>query len=293
MDIFCNEFNILGEGPIWHSQRRSLLWLDILNRTLFEKRLGGKTLLSDNSWHLPEYASALATDKHENNIIWMVTNRSFGKFDLSHGQYEPMIDLELPKNIRANDGGVAPDGHFWFGTMEWSPSGMLGKVYSISPSLVLYRQQVKIGIPNTFCWSEDGRTLYISDSFQQKMFSYKVEGGVIDNLTARVVVDLSTGDSTPDGGATDTRKGLWNVHWDGHKVVRYTHDFEPEKIIKMPVPRPTSCCFGGPDNRHLFVTSANSSLSTDELEKYPNSGCVFIRQTESTGQQVRSYCLEA
>jgi len=291
MKVFSEETNELGEGPLWHPERNSLFWLDILNRKLFEKSFESKKLTADRSWLLPEYTSAIAHDKNDDNILWMVTDKSFGKFDLSKSSYVPFLNLGLENSFRANDGGVSPDGTFWFGTMEWSPSGINGSIYSISASAIIQKQNIKIGIPNTFCWNSNGSVIYISDSFQQKMFSYEVENHKLKSTTARILVDLSNGNSTPDGGAVDCDEFLWNAHWDGHKVVKYGYYGESQKEILMPVPKPTSCCFGGPEYRHLFVTSARTTMSKQDITKYPMAGNVFIRELKTPGRPSLPFCL--
>lgn len=292
MKVFSNVSNELGEGPLWHAQRDSLFWIDILNRQLFEKRFVSENATADRTWKLPEYASAMADDKHDKNILWMVTDKSFGRFNLAEGSYQPILDLPIGESFRANDGGVSPDGAFWFGTMEWSPSGITGCVYSISPSAVLRKQNVEFGIPNTFCWNLSGNLIYISDSLQGKLFAYEVENHKIKPHTACVLVDLSGGDSTPDGGAVDVDGLLWNAHWDGYKVAGYNDTGGKLGELDMPVPRPTSCCFGGPENEHLFVTSAKTGMSTQELERYPLAGHVFVQQLAVPGRPITPFVMD-
>ena len=43
----------------------------------------------------------------------------------------------------------------------------------------------------------------------------------------------------------------------------------------MPVPRPTSCCFGGQNLDVLYVTSARVRLTDDLLNSSPLSGSLF------------------
>jgi L-arabinonolactonase len=292
MKIFSNEACQLGEGPMWHPERNSLFWLDILNRNLFEKSFENEGLAADRSWFLPEYTSVLAHDKNDKNILWMVTDKSFGKFDLKKHAYHPVLNLGLENSFRANDGGVSPKGTLWFGSMEWSPSGINGSIYSISASAKLQKQSLSIGVPNTFCWSLNGAVLYISDSYQQKVFSFTIQDQILDNKSAHVFADLSDGESTPDGGAINCDGFLWNAHWDGHKVVKYNDIGELQREILMPVPKPTSCCFGGVEYRNLFVTSARTTMSKQELIKYPMSGNVFVEKRITPGRPSLPYCLE-
>ena len=45
--------------------------------------------------------------------------------------------------------------------------------------------------------------------------------------------------------------------------------------IRMPVPRPTSCCFGGANLDTLYVTSASVRLNEAALASAPLSGSLF------------------
>jgi sugar lactone lactonase YvrE len=45
--------------------------------------------------------------------------------------------------------------------------------------------------------------------------------------------------------------------------------------IEIPALQVTSVAFGGPQLDELYVTTANMSLSEEELKKYPGSGATF------------------
>jgi hypothetical protein len=49
----------------------------------------------------------------------------------------------------------------------------------------------------------------------------------------------------------------------------------PKPIVQLPVERPTSCAFGGPDRDTMFVTSARTDLDDDALGRQPLAGRVF------------------
>jgi len=43
----------------------------------------------------------------------------------------------------------------------------------------------------------------------------------------------------------DAEGGLWCCHWDGWRVTAMTRR-TVDRVIELPVPRPTSVAFGGP-----------------------------------------------
>jgi len=44
----------------------------------------------------------------------------------------------------------------------------------------------------------------------------------------------------------------------------------------MPVQRPTSCTFGGPDMDRLYITSARRDFDEATLAMQPNAGALFM-----------------
>jgi sugar lactone lactonase YvrE len=291
--VFSNEKSELGEAPLWHAARESLFWLDILKQTLYEKAFDSIEPDFDNCWQLPEISSALALDGESNNSILMVTNMCFGRLNLDTGGFCSLISLPIDDHMRANDGGVAPNGEFWFGTMEKKPTGNNGDIYSISSAGKLTHQLAKIGIPNTFCWSPAGRRFYLSDSLQQKMYSFDMtDNEVLSHAEKEVSVELTAGASTPDGGAMDIHGNLWNAHWDGFKIQCYAANKKERDTVNLPVPKVTSCCFGGPALTHLFITTAREGMSDIELEEYPLSGNVFVVELHAIGLQIPAFYMD-
>lgn len=291
MNIFSNVKNGLGEGPLWHPSRNSLLWLDINTCMLFERVLGSSVESYDSCWELPEIGSALALNQKINDSIYIVTDKSFATFDLNKGLFEAKIALDLPNGIRANDGGVSPNGTFWFGTMEKKPTGRNGAIYSIDSSGKVKEQFNGIGIPNTMAWSNDGSKLFLSDSWLQKTFSFDVVNGSLIPSSKTEIVNLQNTQATPDGGAIDINGNIWIAHWHGYKLVCINPNGEVLHELALPVPKPTSCCFGGNDNKILFITSAREGMDPKELDEYPLSGSVFVIESETFGTEVPAFSL--
>jgi sugar lactone lactonase YvrE len=82
----------------------------------------------------------------------------------------------------------------------------------------------------------------------------------------------------------DAEGMLWVAHWGGFAVCRWNPDTgEMLYKIKLPVPLVTSCTFGGENLDVLFITTARTGLTQDELLKYPDSGHLFIANPEVKG----------
>ncbi len=292
MELFSQEPCELGEGPVWHPTRQALFWLDIPNKWLYEKHFYSRERHYDQKWDLPSITSALAICTKRDDVLWMVTEKSFGRFILTTGEYMPVVPLVIADGYRPNDGGVAPDGSFWFGIMETHPSGCNGQVFSISADGTVTKQLDAIGIPNTFCWSTEGVIFYLSDSLTKQMYSYSVEKGKLVECSKRVHLDLTGGEITPDGGAVDVADNIWNAQWGGARVACYDSHGQQVETLAVPVSLPTSCCIGGPDNRHLFVTSAKEKVSGQASKDGAYPGGVYCVELKTPGLEVNSYCFE-
>jgi sugar lactone lactonase YvrE len=72
----------------------------------------------------------------------------------------------------------------------------------------------------------------------------------------------------------DAEEGLWIAMWDGGRIERYIGG-RLERVVEMPVSRPTSIAFGGYDYDEMFVTSASTGLTDEERAKQPLAGALF------------------
>jgi sugar lactone lactonase YvrE len=68
---------------------------------------------------------------------------------------------------------------------------------------------------------------------------------------------------------------VWSAQFDRWCVNRYAPDGKLERSVRLPVQRPTTCMFGGPDLAMLYITSARMDLSEEALASEPQAGSVF------------------
>src|SRR5690606_37952572 len=94
----------------------------------------------------------------------------------------------------------------------------------------------------------------------------------------------------PDGMCVDSEGMLWVGFWGGSRVGRYDPDNGSHLAdIRIPAPHVTSCCFGGEDLKTLYVTTARSGLSDEELEQFPLSGSLFVCEPGVSGMEATSF----
>lgn len=237
----------LGEGPVWDPRDGTLWWVDILAPALFQLRDGDTTRFEP-----PFQVTALAPAAAGGFVA--ATARGPALIDPAAGYYQPLGTHEPAPGTRTNDGKLDRTGGFWFGTMDASganaPVGILhhvradGHVTAISTGY---------HVTNGPAFSNDGRTMYHNDSALGRIHAYDLAPG--GAATGRRVHATLT-DGAPDGMTVDAEGALWVAVWDGGCIRRLAPDGTLLTEIAMPVRRPTSVAFGGPDLRTLHVTSA-------------------------------------
>ncbi len=139
-----------------------------------------------------------------------------------------------------------------------------------------------VGISNGLGWSPDNRIMYYTDSIKRTIWAYDfdLEEGTISN---RKVFAQTPEDYVPDGLTVDADGLVWSAKWDGWKVVRYTPNGSVDLEVPLPIQRPTSCMFGGPNFNLLYITSASTGLSEFELQEQPSAGSIFVYETDIPG----------
>jgi sugar lactone lactonase YvrE len=207
------------------------------------------------------------------------------RLELSTDTRELIAPLEpdMPGN-RSNDGRVNRAGGFWIGTMNRKApaKNASGGLYQFRAG-VLTRIRSDILIPNSTCFSPDGRTAYFTDGI-----SRLIEQCDIDPATGLptgpwrkfAITDQSV---EPDGSVVDSEGFVWNAEWNGSRVVRYAPDGTIDRVVTLPVSRPTCPAFGGPGLKTLYITSARQGLSEAQLAREPLAGSIFAVKVDVPG----------
>jgi sugar lactone lactonase YvrE len=185
------------------------------------------------------------------------------------------LETDLAGN-RLNDGAVDPQGRFWFGSMDMGESKPTGTFYCLHPDKTVSAAFGGIICSNGPAWSPDSRTVYHVDSTRQMVRAYDFEPGTGTVGPGRVFVSDEGESWYPDGVTVDAEGFVWNCKWDGGRIVRYAPDGTVDRVVMVPVPRPTRCAFVGEDLSTLAVTSASIGLSAAQLADAPLSGKVLL-----------------
>lgn len=295
VDLYSRQANVLGEAPLWSRTDNALYWLDIGNKALLRHALGDPV---SRSWLLSDYPGCLA--EVASSSIWIVMGAGLQRLDLRSGAVDLLCAGPARRpGTRFNDGKVDPRGRLWAGTMQnnFGPQGELvgierrdGALYRFDQDGTVHTLEREVGIANTLAWSPDSRLFYFADSLRGEIYVYNfdADAGIVNRK--RVFFDASH-PGVPDGSAMDTDGCLWNARWDAGVVLRIAPSGRVDRSIELPVPRPTSCAFGGAGLDTLFVTSARVGLSAGQLDAAPLSGSVFAIHRAGQGVPVPPFHL--
>ncbi len=263
---------LLAEGPVWNNEEQALYWVDIKGRAIhcFDPVTG-----EHRSWPMPEEIGSLAFRAGGGLVAALQTG--FKAIDLETGTVTPILDPEADRpGNRFNDGKCDRAGRFWAGTMHNEEKEVSGALYRLDPDGRCTRVRADMMIVNGPAFSPDDSVLYVADTPRQLIFAFDLDLADGSLRHERVFADLTGQSGKPDGMTVDAQGYLWSALWDGWRVTRFAPDGSVDREIRVPVPRPTSCAFGGPDLDVLYVTTAAYGLSEAERAEAPDSGGVLV-----------------
>ncbi len=261
----------LGEGPTWLAAEQKLALVDILAPAII---VANPQDGSFQTHAMPELVSAVVPRQRGGYLAAMQTGLK--AIDLTTGQITNIASPEAARpGNRFNDGKCDRRGRFWAGTLAIDTTPGHGSLYRLDPDGRCTLMDEGFHVSNGLGWSPDNRLFYFTDSGTKRIYVYDFDLDSGDITNRRTFVELPDGVGTPDGLAVDANGYVWSAHWDGWCVTRYSPDGRVDRVINLPVPRPTSCAFGGPDLSTLYITSARIRLSAQQLAEAPLSGSVF------------------
>ncbi|MGV8879393.1 MAG: SMP-30/gluconolactonase/LRE family protein [Sphingobacteriaceae bacterium] len=270
----------LGEGPVWHAERKCCFWVDIEKGILYEYNWIS-TLT--RFWEF-KYRVTLVMPGKGNQLV-LALNAGIAKFDLETEKLEWLLDIaQKPNEIRCNDGACDRQGRLWVGTMHLAHKAAAGALYCVDQQLNVQKKIDHTTISNGLVWSLDNTRLYYIDSAMQLVRSFRYEESSGDIQFEQNVVEIPAEMGTPDGMTIDAEGMLWVAHWGGFGVYRW-NPFNGLLLdkIEVPVPQVTSCTFAGDDLDHLVITTARENFTAKEASEYPESGNTFWIKTALKG----------
>ena len=274
-----------GEGALWSAGENALYWVDITRFLIHRMDYASR---ATQSWFFDQPVAAIGlTSRPDTHVValaskvimWQPANDARGDF---------AVPDDTSPRTRLNDGRPDPAGNFWVGSMQnnVAPDGSdlpiddhtSGRLFRIRRNGEVSVEKSGIGIANTLCWSPAGDKFYFGDTLKNaiSVWDYSLGRGAIDN--ERVFFEgFERG--LPDGSAMDREGYLWNARYGGGCVVRVAPDGGIDRIVDLPVDNVTTCTFGGPLLRTLFITTARGG--NGPLERL--AGGLFAVEVDAPG----------
>ena len=290
----------LGESPFWHAQEQRLYWVDIPGRRVARVPVDGLQARGVvEHWQLHEEPGCIAPVQGGGLVLALRSGiylaRDWG------GPLHKLADAPYDTGkLRFNDGKCDAQGRFWAGSLYEPKDQALGVLYMLDAG-GLHPMMDGVTTANGLAWSPDGRTAWWADTaaHQVRAFDFdpatgRLSGARLFRQCAPKPAGWVWGSGVPyggrpDGAAVDAEGCYWSAQYEGQRLLRLSPAGEVLAEAPTPVTCPTMLCFGGPDLKTLFITTARQGRSPEELAQHPGAGCVWAMRVEVAGLPV-NFC---
>jgi sugar lactone lactonase YvrE len=264
---------VLGEGPMWSVAEQALYWIDIVERRIL--RLRPATGLVEV--HDLPYAPSAVIPRASGGLL-LVTKKGMATLEFGRPELTsvPVPLVDFSKEV-FNDAKCDSAGRLLVGTRDLHVKDANGGLFRLDPDFSMHRHGSGLVVSNGIAWAEGGRLMYHVDSKPGRIDAYDFDpaSGTLSNR--RVFRDYvrAGAQAIPDGCTTDAEGGLWVAEVGDWHIRRYAPDGRLDREIRVPMQKPTSVMFGGPDLGTLYVTSMRFGLSAEQLAAQPLAGSLL------------------
>lgn len=176
--------------------------------------------------------------------LWML--RADGTLELL-ADFSPMATGVL------NDLVVDHEGRVWVGdtgfNLQKGEPRRPGRLFTWAPGDAPKIAAEELEFPNGIAIAADGRTLYLAETFGERISAFQVhDGGRLDARKTHCSLD-----GKPDGICMDSQGALWVALVMAGQFVRILINGEVSERIDVAPRHAISCVLGDPDRRTLFL----------------------------------------
>ncbi|CAD5370163.1 6-deoxy-6-sulfogluconolactonase [Rubrivivax sp. A210] len=281
---------LLGESPFWHPEQGCLYWVDIPGKALHRYH---PPSAAHRMWPLDSEAGCCAP--LPGGDLLLAQRDGLHRFNPETGQREPLAEPPYqPQEERFNDGKADAQGRLWVSTLYEPRQPPRAALYRWAAGK-LARMAGDITVGNGLAFSPDGATMYWSDTTSHRIFAFDFDGAEGTISRQRVLAEfalrqpgqeLASYGGRPDGAAVDAEGAYWCAMFEGQRLLRLAPDGRLLQELRLPVRCPTMPCFGGPDLRTLYITTARHNRPAAELAAQPLAGCVLATRVDVPGLPV-------
>lgn len=253
----------LGESLLWDELSSCYWWVDVPAGVLY-RAVGGAD--APARWQFGEALGHVALTTRPGVVVLGLAS-GLELFDARCGTRTRLAAVShATRGMRLNDGRCDRHGHLVFGTMSEGGRGERGAFWWFGAAAGLRRLALPApAIPNSICFSPDGRLLYFTDSLDKviRVCDYDAENAGVANV--RVFADPGKVAWEPDGSCVDAEGGVWNAQWGAGRIVRYAADGRVDRVLASPAWQTTCPCLGGTRFDTLLATSARGGVEESRM----------------------------
>jgi len=270
IEVFSEDRNALGEGPLWDVEEQRLYWIDSYGPAVYSSDVKGG---DRKHWPLPEPVGSLALRRKGGAIVAL--RSGFHALDFKTGKVTLIAETQ-PGELtpRLNDGKVDRQGRFVAGSMDFEERNGVGKLFRLDPDLSVHELDSGIICSNGPCWSLDGKTLYFADTGKRLIYAYDYDTATGNVRSRRVFTSFEKLRGLPDGATVDAEGYVWSCEVYSGRLIRFDPNGVVDRIVGLPVQSTTSLIFGGPNLDIAFVTSM-ARPHDNAYHREREAGCVF------------------
>jgi sugar lactone lactonase YvrE len=267
-----------GEGPVFSPGWGGLRLVDMFAGDVLTLDAAGAV----SRRHVDTIAAALRPRVGGGAVI--AVERGFALLD-AEGSLTRLPEVWSDPTVRMNEGGTAPDGSFYCGSMAYDQRTGAGSLYRLAADGTVSVALPRVTVSNGLGWSPDGSQAYYNDTPTGRIavFDWAPDTGLTG---MRTFATVPAEDGSPDGLTVDSDGGVWVALYGGGAVRRYSAQGDLDEIIEVGAERVTACTFGGKDLKRLYITTSREGLEPDED---PLAGSVFTAVPGVSGLPVTPF----
>lgn len=263
-----------GEGPVWHDGR--LIYVDIEGKKVvdFDPASGSESTIDVGE------RVGVVVPRASGGLV-MGGDNGLAFLDPTTGAKTPIADPEPDKkpDNRFNDGKCDPAGRFWAGTISTVKKTGDAALYQLDAAGKVHLKYPNVTNSNGLCWSADATVFYYIDTPTRKIRAFDFDNDNGDIAKERIAVDTGSIDASPDGMSIDMNGNLWVAFCRGSAVVCFDPATGKElERIPLPVSGVTSCAFGGPELKSLYITTGQF-----KGQDQPGAGRLYVAEPGVSG----------
>lgn len=264
-----------AEGPCWWPGWGGLRWVDMMAGDVLGLDARGEV----SRVHVGDVAAMLRPRTAGGAIIAVERGLAFADEDW---RVDPLRPMWTTNTVRMNEGGVAPDGSLYVGSMAYDQAKGAARLHHVRPDMSVATALESVTVSNGIDWSPDGVLAYYNDTPTRRIavFDWSPQDGLVNGRPFAEV------DGFPDGLTVDGEGGIWTAIFGGSRVERWSPDGTRDAVIEVEARQVTACTFGGADLDELYITTSREGL--DEGED-PSAGSLFIARPGVRGKVVTPF----